>query len=269
MLAGMLLAIPSAWTQTLRYTRGPAYLAITSYSACQADALAFTANQATLARMKKTSIGVFAERRFLLAAVAGYTIAAALPTRLGNIGVRVNYSGFKNFNEQELGLAYARSLGKKLDVGMQFNYYSYRVPAYGHAGFINAELGLLLQLSGRVQVGMHVYNPVAGKATAGGKEKLASVYSAGIGYDVSEQFFAGATVSKETMKPVTVRAGIQYSLRQVFFFRAGVETATSSPFAGAGVAWHGIRVDISVSHHPQLGYSPSLLLIYSPQYARL
>ena len=52
-----------------------------------------------------------------------YTLGAAVPTRLGNIGIQLNYAGFKNFRENKIGLAYARKLGKLVDVGGQCNYY--------------------------------------------------------------------------------------------------------------------------------------------------
>ena len=52
---------------------------------------------------------------------------------------------------------------KKADVGVQFNYYGYRVPAYGNASSINFEIGILIHLTDKLSTGLHVYNPVGGK----------------------------------------------------------------------------------------------------------
>lgn len=88
----------------------------------------FTSNQAALAGAKFAAVGVYGERRFMLEETSLYGLALALPTKnLGNFGVMVNYSGFSNFNENKAGLAYARSLGSKVDIGIQFNYYGYRI----------------------------------------------------------------------------------------------------------------------------------------------
>jgi hypothetical protein len=34
-------------------------------------------------------------------------------------------------------------------------------------------------------------------------------------------------------------------------------------YAGLGLAWNNLRLDISASYHQQLGVSPGLLLIYN------
>ena len=107
------------------------YIGLGAYSTQQNDPFSFTGNQAALANTKHAGVGLYGERRFLLHETSSYTLAAAIPTQLGNFGLQLNYSGFKNFNENKIGLAYARSLGKKVDIGVQFNYYGYRIPAYG------------------------------------------------------------------------------------------------------------------------------------------
>ena len=107
--------------QSLRYSIALPYTSLSGYSNKQNDAFSFTSNQAALANTKQTSVGVFGERRFLLAETSSYAAALAIPTKLGNVGVSMNYAGFKNFNENKIGLAYARSLGKKVDIGVQFN----------------------------------------------------------------------------------------------------------------------------------------------------
>src|SRR5688572_28105163 len=109
------------------------YISLGAYSQQQQDVFSFVNNQAALAGVKAAGIGIFGERRFLLAENSAYTIAAALPTSKGNFGLQVNYAGFDNFNENKIGLAYARSLGSKLAMGIQFNYYGYRIPTYGNA----------------------------------------------------------------------------------------------------------------------------------------
>ena len=94
------------------------YTSLGAYSTEQKDPFAFTNNQAALAGLKWATAGVFGERRFMLSENSVYAFAAAFPSRAGNFGVQVNYAGFKNFNEKKAGLAYARKLGKLLDLGI-------------------------------------------------------------------------------------------------------------------------------------------------------
>jgi len=247
--------------QSLRYSLAQPYISLSAYSSKQNDPLSFTGNQAALVQSKSAGMGVFGERRFLLSETSVYTLGASLPTRLGNFGIQLNYAGFKNFNENKIGLAYARKLGKLLDVGVQFNYYGYRIPAYGNASTINFEIGAMLHLSDRFNAGIHVYNPVGGKIGKRKEEKLASAYKFGLGYDASDNFFISSEIIKEEDKPVNVIAGLQYHFAKQFFAKAGFISESTTAYAGGGVAWKNLRLDVSSSYHPQLGFSPGLLLI--------
>ncbi|MBK9959015.1 MAG: hypothetical protein IPP11_10580 [Chitinophagaceae bacterium] len=250
--------------QSLRYSLSMPYVSLGAYSSRQQDVFSFTSNQAALAGAKFAAVGVYGERRFMLEETSLYGLALALPTKnLGNFGVMVNYSGFTNFNENKAGLAYARSLGSKVDIGIQFNYYGYRIPAYGSASSINFEAGALVHLTDKLNAGVHVYNPVGGKLGKESDEKLASAYKLGMGYDASDNFYFSAEIIKEEDKEVNVTGGLQYHFKKQFFARAGFMSETGSGFAGLGLAWNTFRFDISASYHPQLGFSPGLMLLYN------
>ena len=261
LLSILILRFNLLLSQSLRYSLAQPYISLSAYSSQQNDPLSFTGNQAALAQLKSAGIGIFGERRFFLKETSAYTLGASLPTRLGNFGVLLNYAGFKNFSENKIGLAYARKLGRLIDVGVQFNYYGYRIPAYGNASTINFEIGAMLHLTDKLNAGLHVYNPVGGKLGKAGDEKLASAYKFGLGYDASDKFFISSEIIKEEDKAVNVIAGLQYRFAKQFFVKAGFISESTTAYAGAGVAWKNLRLDISSSYHPQLGFSPGLLLI--------
>ena len=114
--------------QSLRSPIAASYTGTGAYSINFVDAFSFSSNQAALAQIKNPAIGVYGEERFLLNATNMYSAVIALPTKQGNFGIEADYFGFKNYNESQIGLAYARSLGSNLDIGIQFNYYSFRIP---------------------------------------------------------------------------------------------------------------------------------------------
>jgi len=247
-------------TQSLRQPVAAIYLGQSSYSTQFGDVFSYLNNQAALAQIKNVTAGVYGERRFLLSATSLYTVAVAIPTKNGNFGVNIKYSGFKNFNESQAGIAYARSLGSKVDVGIQFNYYGYKVPAYNSASTVDFEIGAIVHLTDKLNMGVHMYNPVGGKFSTS-NEKLTAAYKIGFGYDVSENFFLSTEITKEERFPVDVHTGIQYQFARQFFARVGIASATSTGYAGFGVSWSNFRLDVTGSYHPQLGVSPGLLLI--------
>ncbi len=249
--------------QSLRHSVGMPYINLGAYGTKQIDPFSFTSNQAALAQVKDAGVGVYGERRFLLAENSVYGLALAIPTKKGNFGIQVNYAGFANFNEQKAGLAYARSLGNKVDIGIQFNYYGYTIPAYVNASTINAEAGVIVHVTDKINAGVHVYNPVASKLGKTSDEKLASVYKFGVGYDATDNFYFSTEILKEENQPVNVTGGVQYHFKKQFFARAGFRSDNSTGFAGIGFMMSNFRIDIASSFHPQLGVSPGILLLYN------
>ena len=90
------------------------YIGLGAYSINHVDAFSFTSNQAALAQIKNACYWSLWRKRFLLNATNMYSAVVAMPTKQGNFGLQIDYFGFKNYNESQIGLAYARSLGSKL-----------------------------------------------------------------------------------------------------------------------------------------------------------
>ena len=246
--------------QSLRQPVSAIYLAASSYSSQHADVFSFLNNQAALAKIKNLQAGVYGEKRFLLAATSLYAFAVAIPTEKGNFGINVKYGGFKSFNESQIGIAYAKSLSNKVDIGIQFNYYTYKIPSYLNAAAVTFEIGTLVHLTNQLNLGIHVYNPVGGKFFKTG-EKLTAAYKVGLGYDFSENFYVSTEIVKEENVAINVNTGVQYNFMKQFFARVGMASATSTSYAGFGVGWGNLRLDVTASYHPQLGLSPGLLLL--------
>lgn len=250
--------------QTLRRPVTASYTGLGAYSVNHTDVFSFTANQASLAQLKNSAAAVYGERRFLLSELNNYTAAIGITTNSGNFGIKTNYSGFTDYNETQLGLAYGRKLGSKLDIGAQFNYNSIRISnGYGNASAISFEIGTILHISDKLNAGIHINNPIGGKFGKDQQEKLSSVYGFGIGYEASEKFFISAEIEKEEDQPVNVNAGFQYKFIPQLLVRAGMATATSSAWLGLGLTIKSFRLDVTTSYHPQLGISPGLMLLFN------
>ena len=239
------------------------YTGLGAYSLTNTDVFSFTANQASLAQLKNASAGVFGERRFLLNELNNYTAVIGLPTKSGNFGLTAGYYGFSDYNETKLGLAYARKLGNKIDIGAQFNYNGMRIAGYGSDAAVSFEIGTVLHVTDKLHAGIHINNPVGGKFGKDQQEKLASVYTFGLGYEASEKFFVSAEIIKEEDQPVNINAGIQYKFLSRLLARAGISANTSTAWFGIGLELKSFRVDITTAYHPQLGITPGVLLLFN------
>jgi hypothetical protein len=251
----------AAQSQTLRRPVAAPYTGLGAYSIQHTDVFSFTSNPASLSQLKNAAAGIYAERRFLLTELSNYQAVAGIKSTSGNFGLNMVYSGFSDYNETKLGLAYGRKLGNTLDVGAQFNYNSIRIAGYGNASAISFEIGSVVHLTEKLHAGIHINNPVGGKFGKDQSEKLPSVYTLGLGYEASDKFFVSTEVIKEEDQPVNVNAGFQYKIIPQLLARAGISSATTSGWVGVGLSWKSCRLDITTSYHPQLGITPGLLLL--------
>lgn len=249
------------YAQTVRTPVSAAYLGLGAYSNNHIDVFSFQRNQAALARLKQTSAGLYGEQRFLLKELSLYNAAFTLSTNSGNFGLDARYYGFADYNEMQLALAYGRSLGNKIDLGVQFNYYGVRVPGYGNASTFNFDIASIVHLTDKLNAGVHVYNPVGGKLGKAEEEKLASLYSFGFGFEASEKFFVSTEIEKEEHRPVNVNVGLQYKFLDQLMTRIGIASATSSMYFGIGLKLNSFTLHATATYHQQLGISPGMLLI--------
>ena len=247
--------------QITRSSRPANYVGVGAYSLKFTDVFSFSSNQASLSRIKDWSVGVYSERTYMLNELKRFSAAVALPFQRGGAGIAADYFGYAAFNESHAGIAYGRALGEKIDVGVQFNYHHISMAGYGSDGAINFEIGTIIHLTNKLQVGCHLYNPVGGKFSKDSGEKIASIYSFGAGYEASEKLLITTSLVKEENQPVNVNVSMQYAFVKQFFIRGGLTSASASYFAGAGVAWKNYRIDVAADWHPQAGLTPCLLLI--------
>nr|MBA2762510.1 hypothetical protein [Segetibacter sp.] len=133
----------------------------------------------------------------------------------------------------------------------------------GSASAINFEAGTILHLTDRLHAGMHVYNPLSSKFGKNSNEKLASVYQTGLGYEASEKLFLSTEIVKQEDQPVGLSAGIQYNVAQKVFLRGGISTTNNNSYVGVSLQLGFARVDVNTAYHPQLGFTPGILLLFN------
>ena len=259
-LATMLITVTS-FSQSLRYAVASKYAGMGAYSRNFVDPLSVLFNQAALAKIRSLGAGIHSEKRFLLEELGLYSLSLCLPLSFGGVGLSAGYFGHQDFNETQVGSAYAKSLGK-IDIGIQINLHALRLLRYGADMLVNFEAGAIFHISEQLHAGFHLYNPTGSKFGKHLSEKLSSAYSAGFGYEASDKLFVSAQIIKEEDKPVHINAGLQYVFEQKVFARVGVETEATHLYFGFGLKWNVCRIDVTASYHPQLGFTPGLLLVF-------
>lgn len=213
-------------------------------------------NPAALVSCRSFAAGLYAHRRFMLPEPVQYIIAAAYPLSNAGIGMQLNFLRSGAFRQSEASIGYAKKLGN-IDLGARFNYHSVSATGYGNATAIVIDVGSIWHISDQLHAGMHVCNPAG--------DKLSYRYSAGFGYEVSEQVLLNVQINKTEDKPASINAGMHYQPVEKVMVQAGIATAATEPFLTAGYQLKRWRLLLSVSYHAQLGCSPTLMFTYKSQ----
>ena len=253
LLAISLMAVQAFGQTSQTFFVQPAYSTL-SYRQ-HIPALSFTANQAAMARITQPVAGVYGEQRYGLRELGMYTAAAIVPTRKGVFGGSVFYSGSAAFHTQGLGIAYARSLGKT-HAGIQFHYAGQRVSGYENNSRMGADIALQYEVSKEFIIGFQVSQE--GMFAMGKQSRSTPVYRMGGGYQVSDDCYIGVEMIRNNLQSAFLQSVMHYSFMDAFHAWAGYSSGNGSASGGAGYTKGKLRVDLNVSYHPFLGFTPGV-----------
>jgi hypothetical protein len=94
-------------------------------------------------------------------------------------------------------------------------------------------------------------------------ENVLPVYTLGGTYQPSRQFSLTAEVIKIRHQPLAVQSSMAYYITPKLWTKAGINSRTAAFFIAAGFQLQDFGLEAVGSVHPQLGFSPGLLLIYN------
>ncbi len=218
-------------------------------------------NQAGLAFLQSISFTAAAEQRFLLSELQSISAAVALPTSSGTWGLTVNYFGFEAFNQQKIGLAYARKLFDNLSIGAQLLMLNTSIPEYGSKTNLTFELGMISQLLPELRLGVHAYSPARVRLSE--EEILPTVFKIGLAYLPSNRVVCTAEVEKDIDFPVRTKFGVEYQLIEQLHLRVGLATRPINYSFGIGYVFsNGLSLDVAAVHHQYLGFTPAVSISY-------
>lgn len=238
-----------------------------AYSVNYQDAFVFASNPASLGLSPGaggTSVGIAANRRFMIAELTRYNTVVAFRRKNAGLAVQMNYSGFSGFNESSAGIGFGRNLGK-IAVGIQVNYHRLVMTGYDSYGTASADVSLSWQLTEKLRSGIQVVNAVPRNFGPLKDERYASIYKMGLGYEASENCYLSSEILKETEKEVNVFLSVHYQFASRFFGRIGVNTDVGSPFFALGWQQAKLRILVTGSYHSRLGFSPGLMISFENQ----
>ena len=246
-----------------KHTVGGRQAAMGNTSVTFTDVFSVFYNQAGLAGINTVTAGIYAENRFLLKDLNFFGAAVAIPTKGGTFGLGATYFGNNLYNDRLINLAYGRKLFNTLSIGIELDYAAISVADYGTANAFTFGVGVQYAIIPQLIAGAQVHNPLRWQFTDFEEDHLPTVISSGIAYLPSKKVTICAEAEKNLDKPLMLKAGFEYNIVEKLSLRAGVTTEPVVSSFGIGLNLGALRIDLSNSFHPVLGYSPHFGLIYT------
>lgn len=221
----------------------------------------FFINPARLAAARKFSAALYAEQRFRMAELAAYQLSAAIPVAAGSFGISGGWFGGGGYRQSEIGLAYARGLGARVNLGVGFHYARQQTAGYGPAGSGHFELGTLIRVTGPLVLSLHAVQPVPvvqKDQQRGGN----AIYTLGLGYQPSAAVVVVAEMIRREGLPVSLHGALRYRFERRLHASIGIDTGSSNFYIGCGVGLGSMAVEAVTNFHPLLGPSPALILSF-------
>lgn len=231
-------------------------------------------NQAGLADFSHMAVGLYYENRFMVKELSLRSGAFVLPTKSGVFGLSYNYFGYSMYNEQKIGLAYARAFGQHFSMGLQLDYLSTRIAEdYGSNNTFTFELGIRTKISEGFVLAAHVFNPIGVKIENEYNEKVPTIFKLGLSYTLSDKLLFALETEKDLVYKPLIRGGIEYEIVEQAIVRIGYSTlpattgsenfSISSLYTfGFGLNLNKLQIDFSSSIHQTLGWSPQISIQY-------
>lgn len=220
-------------------------------------------NPAGIATQTAISAGVNYENRYLMKELGSKSAAVLVPSRFGVLGLSFNQFGYSLYNENKVGLAYARSFGEILRIGVQLDYLTTKIAEnYDGAQLLTFEIGIQSKINDKITLGAYVFNPAGFSSAQYIEEQAPIVARLGLSYNFTSSFHGIAEVEKNFETRTSVRLGMEYFIQEKFSVRTGISTYPAQFTLGAGMQLRHFQFHIAGSMHQTLGVSTQAGIIF-------
>jgi hypothetical protein len=223
-------------------------------------------NQAGLSDIKSPQMGVSYENNYMMWETGKQAFGFVLPTEFGNFFLATSRYGYSDYAENNIGIGYARNLGKYFSASIQFDYLFYsQAHNYGYKGAILLQTGIIAKPIKNMQIGFHIYNPAEVVLEDYNDKKVPTIVRFGISYLFNKQVLLSIESEKDIDNENRFKAGLQYEAIDNLFIRTGYLTSPNQFSLGLGYVYKKLTTDIAFYTHESLPISSQISFKYTFQ----
>ncbi len=212
-------------------------------------------NVAGISHSTDYALGISNDYAFGLSELSTSKISVVAPLNFGVLNANWSNRGDALYSENELALSFARHFSSFFQLGMRFRLNSTAVNHETQSVFL-ADIGMQSAITNQLSFGVELENPFRADLQSTSLE-------IGVAYWLSEKASLFLSTRKESDLPTSVIMHINYSLLEKVSFHAALSnTAFFNRFA-VSYRLKGLSLELFLSHHSYLGFSPQVGISYS------
>lgn len=221
-------------------------------------------NPGALALVKDFSTGFFIQNRFNIMELNEGAFALALPVKgSGTFGLGIySFQQSVVYTRQKFSLNWSSRLAKSIYTGVGLNYIRIHTDEYPAVTAISGEIGTLCHLSGKSNLGIHVFNPFGIRYNDASRSRIPTIMRVGLTRNVSESAMLAVEIENSTLTGIALKGGLQYKLGDKIDIIGGLRTNPVNQSFGLVVRAKSLQFIVSLQFHQVLSASPGLSVDY-------
>lgn len=241
---------------------GPRSLSMGSAGVVLKDVWSLQHNSAGIAGILRPIFALGYERHFSDQDLSTQKAVFAIPFKQHVFGLSFQRYGFSEYSEQTAGIAYSRNFSGSLALSIALKYHQLSITKYGLVNAVSVDVGLQYQLNERLWIGTHISNPSSSRYQDLSDSTIPVSLSFGVSFEFSDKVLIISDIQKTLNATINTKLGIEYRLINWFALRGGMSANPFKQYAGFGLNHQRFAIDVAISSHPNLSYSPNLAFSY-------
>jgi len=191
------------------------------------------------------------------------SFTAALPLKIGALGLGVSRFGDQLYNEQLVSLSYGNKFGIT-DLGIRVAYHQYHFEGFGNKGLPVISFGGITTITPEFLIGAFIENINQAKLSDFQDERIPTIMQLGVSYRPIESVSLNIDVQKDIERAATVLIGVSYAIIDNLTINTGFNTNPSKQFFGLDFRPNNIKAMLSyaIAQQEALGFSHQVSIQY-------
>ena len=173
------------------------------------------------------------------------------------MGLGVAYFGDELLSKSKAVASAAHKIGKT-SLGIKATYEQWRISELGAKGIFYLDIGGQMEITNQFTIGMVITNLNQAKFDTISYNSPITTVKVGINYHPHNKLSVLAQVEKDVSNPALLRLAMEYQISSHIYIRTGVLPTPTSGFAGLGLNWPLLQLDLAGSYQQDLGWSGSV-----------